>query len=142
MVTAVAVFGDRLRRLRLERDLSQKELGAALGVGNTTVSQWETEVNEPGQDMLAKIAQHFGVTADYLIGRTDDRRLSTAGGGNAPDTPKTVAQRRIYDVAARAGQLPPDKIDQIADAMDAIMRMIEGPDANKHDGKKGGTERT
>lgn len=138
------LFGDRLRELRTERGLSQDDLAQAMGYTKTAISQYELGKRVPSYPTLTKMAAYFGVTTDWLLGRTDRRRSVLHGSEEeaAPDTPKSAAQRRIYDVAARAGQLPPDKIDQIADAMDAIMRMIEGPDANKHDGKKGGTERT
>ena len=49
-------FGRRLRSLREDRKLSQKDLGKALGVANTTISQWESEINEPGREMIAKLA--------------------------------------------------------------------------------------
>lgn len=86
-------FGARLRRLRQERGLSQKELGDALGVRNTTVSQWESEINEPSREMVAKLAQFFGVTTDYLLlGRTD---------------------RRNGDKPSRQFDLPSDLVDAI-----------------------------
>ena len=61
------IFGNRLRELRLERGLSQRALGEALGVCNQTISFWESGSREPNLDDLLKIAKFFGTSTDYLL---------------------------------------------------------------------------
>jgi transcriptional regulator with XRE-family HTH domain len=68
------VVGKRLRLLRTERELTQEELGKVLGVGKTTISQYESEVRKPDADMLKRIAQFFDVSVDYLLGLTEEKR--------------------------------------------------------------------
>jgi transcriptional regulator with XRE-family HTH domain len=68
------VVGKRLRLLRTERKLTQEELGKVLGVGKTTISQYESEVRKPDADMLKRIAQFFDVSVDYLLGLTEEKR--------------------------------------------------------------------
>lgn len=65
------IFGKILKELRLEKKLSQNALGKQLGVCNQTVSFWEGGSREPDMDMLAKIADFFGVSVDFLFGRAD-----------------------------------------------------------------------
>ena len=60
-------FGNILKELRLERNISQRKLGEILGVVNQTISFWESGNREPDLDMLVKIANYFNVTIDYLL---------------------------------------------------------------------------
>jgi len=46
------MVGKRLRLLRVEKDLTQEELGKILGVGKTTISQYENETRKPDAEML------------------------------------------------------------------------------------------
>lgn len=61
------VFGKRLRELRVERSLSQRELGTILSVCNQTISFWETGAREPDLDNLVAIARFFDVSIDDLL---------------------------------------------------------------------------
>ena len=65
------VFHERLRLLRKEHGLKQEELAAALGFTQRKISYWEKAVTEPDLDALWKISDYFGVTVDYLIGKSD-----------------------------------------------------------------------
>lgn len=67
------LIGERIRRLRDERELTQAEFGKLFGVAANTVSQWENRVNEPDAEVLVRIAEQFKVSVDWLIGRTDAR---------------------------------------------------------------------
>lgn len=62
------MFGDRLKNLREDADLKQKELGKALDVTSQTISGWEINRTKPDYEMLKKIANYFGVSIDYLLG--------------------------------------------------------------------------
>ncbi|SFL09482.1 helix-turn-helix domain-containing protein [Halanaerobium salsuginis] len=66
-------FSDRLKKLRKEKNLYQKELAEYLGVSRPTITQYESGARKPDNDTLEKIADHFNVTVDYLLGRTDER---------------------------------------------------------------------
>jgi transcriptional regulator with XRE-family HTH domain len=63
-------FGNILKELRLEKNISQRKLGQDLGVVNQTISFWESGSREPDLDTLVKIAQYFNVTIDYLLGNS------------------------------------------------------------------------
>ncbi|MBE5754202.1 MAG: helix-turn-helix transcriptional regulator [Clostridiales bacterium] len=63
------VFGERLKELRIEKKLSQRQLGDILGVCNQTISFWETGSREPDLDMLVSIAAFFEVSVDFLLER-------------------------------------------------------------------------
>ena len=65
------VIGKRIYELRIERKLSQAELGSAIGVNARAVSYWEKEVNEPKASYIFALSKFFGVTSDYLLGLED-----------------------------------------------------------------------
>ncbi|MGG4447597.1 helix-turn-helix domain-containing protein [Brevibacillus porteri] len=67
------LFGERLRSLRMEKDMSQEELGETFGVGKVTISGYERGTRTPTFDMLMGFAEFFHVSTDYLLGRTDNR---------------------------------------------------------------------
>lgn len=62
-----------LCELRKERGLSQKEAAAKLGVSQALLSHYEKGIRECGQTFLVKVADFYGVTCDYLLGRTTAR---------------------------------------------------------------------
>ena len=62
------VFGKNLKELRLERGLSQTELGQQLGFCNQTISFWENGSREPNLDSLIAIAKFFNESIDNLLG--------------------------------------------------------------------------
>ena len=66
-------LGDRIRKLRTEKELEQKELAQILQVHKGTVSNWENNKRIPDSEMLIKIANYFSVTTDYLLGNTNNR---------------------------------------------------------------------
>ena len=64
-------FADRLLELRQDKGISQAELSKALGVSYAIICYWETDRSEPTAANIVKIADYFGVSADYILGRTD-----------------------------------------------------------------------
>ena len=61
-------FGERLRKLRTNRDMSQGELAAQLGVVPSSVGKYERVAGSfPSVEILIKISDFFGVTLDYLL---------------------------------------------------------------------------
>ena len=68
-----------LRQLRLEHGLKQEELGHRVGASKQSVSNWENGNIMPSVDLLVRLADFFGVSTDYLLGREHQRTLDTAG---------------------------------------------------------------
>lgn len=64
----------RLRDLREDRDKSQTEMAALLGCSQQTYSRYENEKVQMTYAVLDRLADYFGVSVDYLLGRTDERR--------------------------------------------------------------------
>ncbi len=66
------IFGERVLALRRQNGLKQKELGEILGLSGKAISTIETGDRKTSIDKLAALAQYFHVSADYLLGITDD----------------------------------------------------------------------
>ncbi len=62
------VLGKRLKELRLERGLTQKELSLALGMNAVTYLHYEKGQREPSLSVLVDMAKYFEVSVDYLLG--------------------------------------------------------------------------
>ena len=62
----------RLKELRKERGLKQKDLATVLQVAPQSIGYYENLINKPDPEMLIKIADYFNVSIDYLLGREDD----------------------------------------------------------------------
>ena len=63
------MIGQRIRDLRKQKRMSQTELAKSAGVSQTTVTAWETGKAEPSSSAVARLADIFNVTTDYLLGR-------------------------------------------------------------------------
>ena len=64
--------GDRLKKLRIQSGHSQESLAELLGIGNRQIWRYENGETEPDGDTVARISQALEVSADYLLGLTDD----------------------------------------------------------------------
>lgn len=65
------MLGKRLSELRKEKGMTQEELAKALNITRSALSLYEIGKRDPDSATLKKIADFFGVSIDYLLGRTD-----------------------------------------------------------------------
>ncbi|MGI6317304.1 MAG: helix-turn-helix domain-containing protein [Dethiobacteria bacterium] len=67
-------FKDRLRKLRKELNLTQKELGKNVNLAESTISHYENGIRMPDSTILEEFANLFKVSVDYLLCRTNNRK--------------------------------------------------------------------
>ena len=60
-----------IKDIRTRKNLTQAEVASALGVSSVVYSRYETGSRQPSIDVLIQLADIFGVTVDYLLGRQD-----------------------------------------------------------------------
>ena len=60
-----------IKDIRIRKGLTQAEVAAAIGVSSVVYSRYETGSRQPSVDTLVQMADLFGVTVDYLLGRKD-----------------------------------------------------------------------
>ncbi len=64
-------FAERLKELRVEKEMSQRQLAKATGFSSAAIARWEADLQVPNIDTIIVLCQFFGCTADYLIGLED-----------------------------------------------------------------------
>lgn len=67
------MIGNRIKLLRKEKQWNQTELAKKLGVGRTTITEYERETIVPSYDKILSMAKVFGVSVDYLTGESNSR---------------------------------------------------------------------
>ena len=68
-----SIVGEQISKFRKEKGLTQRELGEAIGVSSSAVSQWESG-GTPDISLLPALSDILGVTVDALFGRTEAKR--------------------------------------------------------------------
>jgi|BioPla2DNA2_1021312.scaffolds.fasta_scaffold213594_1 transcriptional regulator with XRE-family HTH domain len=69
-------LGQRLKKLRESKNLARDKFANIIGLTYWAVSKYETDDRFPDQETLIKIADFFGVSIDYLLGRTDNSQTN------------------------------------------------------------------
>lgn len=96
-------FGERLRELRKDKKLSQRELGEIFGLSESTIGMYERGQRFPDFDILVKFADFFDTTTDYLLtGRKPEKELPELNEKDKKDIAKqleTILQRMDSDTA-------------------------------------------
>ena len=65
------IFARRLKELRAEKKLSMRAVARFLEISQPAYFRYEKNMAEPSQEILVKLADYFGVTVDFLLGRVD-----------------------------------------------------------------------
>ena len=84
-----------LTLLRKEKGISQKNAAAELGISQALLSHYEKGIRECGLDFLVRCADFYGVSCDYLLGRSPDRQGSTITVEDIPDPESTGPENRV-----------------------------------------------
>lgn len=88
---------NNIRKLRKEKNLTQKELAKILNVSDRSVGFYETGERDPDTETLNKLANFFNVSIDYLLGRTEIKK----------STNKEDMANQLIQVLIDAGELEP-----------------------------------
>lgn len=65
--------GNRIKLLREEKKIRQDELAKVLSISPSAVGMYERDEREPNDEITLKLAEYFGVSTDYLLGKSDNR---------------------------------------------------------------------
>jgi DNA-binding helix-turn-helix protein len=87
-------LGVRLQQLRMDRNMSQSELGKALNRSKSVISAYENDLRIPPLEVLTEIALIFNVSLDFLVG-IDKAEMVSVDGLN--DTQKAIIHSLIYE---------------------------------------------
>ncbi|WP_277680357.1 helix-turn-helix domain-containing protein [Gracilibacillus dipsosauri] len=108
-------YGERLKKLRNKKGFSQKELTDRLNLNRSTYARYELCQTQPDFDTLDKLANFYDVTVDYLLGRSNDPRLT-----EKEDKEIDKQTRELLDML---DELPPDRKDHYMEEIKAYVRI-------------------
>lgn len=78
--SAIMFSGERLKKLREEKNLTQIELGKAFNISHSTINRYENGLRQPDNETLINMSNFFNVSVDYLLGisntRNDSERIT------------------------------------------------------------------
>ncbi|WP_176461845.1 helix-turn-helix domain-containing protein [Anaeromicrobium sediminis] len=109
---------DKLKELRQEMKLSQKELATMIGIGPSTYGSYERGQRSPNKDTLEKIADALGCTPEYILGRTDNKELTILEGKEIPEELRKIGLEYLQvsrDV--KKNGFTPEKIRQLKNSL-------------------------
>jgi len=69
-----SVFAKKLSKLRREAGYSQRQASMGLGISQALLSHYENGVREPKLEFVVKVCDYYGVSADHILGRPDDKK--------------------------------------------------------------------
>lgn len=110
-------FASMLKQLREQSRLSQKDIADYLGITRQAVASYELAKREPDYEILKKLADYFGVSIDYILGRANCRDLNALTVGNNIDLIKGnfTYKELSQDISAKIGALIfPDMLELYA----------------------------
>ena len=79
-------FNRILALLRKERGITQKQAAADLGISQAQLSHYEKGIRECSLAFVVQVADYYGVSCDYLLGRSADRSGQTISVADLPET--------------------------------------------------------
>ncbi len=110
----IHLFGDKLKELRKNKNMTQEDVGKLCDVAKQTISNWESNITQPPFEVVTKLAQYFNVTTDYLLGFNQDDldridklniALREAGLVNSDETLKEEEIKLAIDQARQYKQI-------------------------------------
>ena len=108
---------DRIKELAKKQGLSINLLEEKLGYSRNTI--YNLKNSKPSTERISEIADYFNVSTDYLLGRTDNPKITTSGDASAPlDLRDIAAQSMLFD----GKPLTEEDIDFITAVLEAHLK--------------------
>ena len=109
-------IGQKIKKLRIEKGLTQKDLADQVHVTFQTISKWESDINEPDISTLKEIAKLFGVTLDFLADENEELQIekieeSKTIVNSAPQeivNNTIIVQQKELHICAKCGEKIPE----------------------------------
>ena len=68
-------LGEKIKKLRKDREITQEQLGVAVGVARQTISKWEADVMSPNIENIRSLSSFFAVDSSYFVDKTSDLQI-------------------------------------------------------------------
>ena len=104
----IPLFGRRLIALRKSKNLTQAELAREIGISRQMISYFESRAMNPTVEVLRKLADYFGVSADEFLYDSGKKRRPG---------PKSTLERKLDAIR----KLPPKKQKTVSEMLDMVL---------------------
>ena len=94
-------ISNKIKDLRLEKNLKQKEVAKELNIATNTLSQFENNKGRPSLEVISAMADFFDCSIDYLVGRDDD--YQTGSSGQSTDQTLSKDEKTMLDAFRTLG---------------------------------------
>jgi len=112
-VSAVIGIGERIKKIRKQRNWTQQVLGEKVGASSRVIGYYESEERFPSPDTISKLSDVLEVTSDFLLGRSEKPDLDMK------------AYIKFKEIMERLDKLPEDKQEVVLQQMLAITKTLE-----------------
>jgi len=117
------MIGKRIKQLRQEHGLTQQEFASLFNLNDSTISLYENDRRMPEYSIIIKIADHFNVTADWLLGRVSDKDLVKLEEDYIPKELLNVGVEYLKLAKEMSDKnIPPEDIRKIIAAINALKK--------------------
>ena len=96
---------DRIKQLRKQKGLTQKEMAEAVGVGVSTIAMWESGKRTPSFKLLNDLSDLFDKSIDYILGTSDDDRSPKLNDAQIEQLGTWEIQSELIDILRQYLQL-------------------------------------
>lgn len=104
----LSVFPERLRQLRAESNLTQRELARSLDISQQSINSWENGERKPKLEAITNIAEYFNVSPKYLIGETNNREIETI---------ELEAEEKLFKATVESLNLTPEQKEEFKESI-------------------------
>ncbi len=109
-VTSETTIGERIRKIRLKRGMTQAELGTKLGVSQRMVTYYEVRGVSPAPELLVKLARSLEVSVEELVGHKSSSKATSEG-------PESI---QLWRRLKKVQDLPPQDRKSVLKMIDAL----------------------
>ena len=96
---------DRIKQLRKQKGLTQKEMAEAVGVGVSTIAMWESGKRTPSFKLLNDLSDLFDKSIDYILGTSDNDRSPKLNDAQVEQLGTWEIQSELIDILRQYLQL-------------------------------------
>lgn len=116
-----AAFPRVLTLLRKERGISQKQAAADLMISQALLSHYEKGIRECGLDFVVRVADYYGVSCDYLLGRAADKSGTMIAVEEIPEQDPSIQDKRMQ----AGGVLPTLNKKLLVNSLQVIFDLLQ-----------------
>lgn len=105
------LFGERVKKLRLDNKMTMDELAQKLNITKSRISMWENNGTVPREDVLIQLSKLYGVSIDYLLGNEEQE-------GTQP------VNMKLSYIQRNLGKLDNDRLQKAETVLKAVFEDI------------------